>query len=534
MAPEDRDPVFEKALARHLRAKPSSPGAPAEAEKSLFVKGASVEPGCSAADSSAAESSVDVACPNPEVLAAYHERLLAAEEMVTLKKHFASCDRCQEILSALEATDDLLLPSDRTADEITNNVLAMPAPHVEIPAEIVTVRSSPGPVAMASRASRRAQSSWRSKTLHGANWKWLAPVGAIAAILLLWVSFHESHPSTFELAKNTEPAAAATTASTATRATTPAGPNKELADRAKLESSAAPRSQADVVVRDESRKGDRLLPDDKKSVDRVVAKPSAPQVTAANPATPQRDRDSNELGLAAKSRNDAPSESKEATASAAAPAPSAAEPPRGYVQKQNQEEQNREEANKDAVAGVQSEVVTPSKSESVTKAKTASGRQAPEQDKQQRAAGNVVSLQSAEALAPGPNGPMLRAAKTSAANVFSAPNNAALWRVRPAGIIEHSTDSGATWEVQSSGVVSDLLTGSAPTRDICWIVGGNGTILRTTDAGAHWEKVNPPATVDLTSIFAVNAQQVTVSTTPPLKSYRTTDAGKTWTQIPNP
>jgi photosystem II stability/assembly factor-like uncharacterized protein len=58
--------------------------------------------------------------------------------------------------------------------------------------------------------------------------------------------------------------------------------------------------------------------------------------------------------------------------------------------------------------------------------------------------------------------------------------------------------------------------------------------LRTTDAGAHWEKVNPPATVDLTSIFAVNAQQVTVSTTPPLKSYRTTDAGKTWTQIPNP
>src|SRR5205814_6287572 len=102
-------------------------------------------------------------------------------------------------------------------------------------------------------------------------------------------------------------------------------------------------------ITDESWKSDLVHLDEKKSVDRVVAKPSAPRVTAANPATPQRDRDSSDLGLTAKSRNDAPSESKGATASAAAPAPSAAEPARGYVQKQNKEEQNREEANEDAV-----------------------------------------------------------------------------------------------------------------------------------------------------------------------------------------
>jgi len=30
MVPEDRDPIFEKALARHLRAKLSSPRAPRE------------------------------------------------------------------------------------------------------------------------------------------------------------------------------------------------------------------------------------------------------------------------------------------------------------------------------------------------------------------------------------------------------------------------------------------------------------------------------------------------------------------------
>ena len=167
------------------------------------------------------------------------------------------------------------------------------------------------------------------------------------------------------------------------------------------------------------------------------------------------------------------------------------------------------------------------------KATIAGGRQAPEQENQ-RAAGNVFSLQTAETVTSNKNAPMLRVAKMSAANVISAPNNAALWRVSPAGIIEHSTDAGATWDVQSSGVVSDLLTGSAPTVEVCWIVGRNGTILRTTDSGAHWEKLNAPATDDLTSIFAVNAQQATVSTTTPPKSYRTTDAGKSWAQLPNP
>ena len=83
-------------------------------------------------------------------------------------------------------------------------------------------------------------------------------------------------------------------------------------------------------------------------------------------------------------------------------------------------------------------------------------------------------------------------------------------------------------------MVSDLLTGSAPTPAVCWIVGRNGTILRTTDSGNHWQKLNAPSTDDLTSIFAVNAQQATVSTSTPQKSYRTIDAGKTWAQLPTP
>jgi len=513
MAPEDRDPIFEKALAHHLRLRGSGPRTPGDTQQSAGAPGAGLAPG---------SSSQDDACPNPEVLAAYHERLLVSEKMATLKGHIAACERCQEILATLEATDDLLLPSDRAADEPTNNVVTMPAPHLEIPAEIIAATTAPAPTAVPSRAARRAQSSWRSKTLRGANWKWLAPAGAIAAILLLWVGFHESHPSSFELAKYTQPAAAPPATRSESASVTPAPQNNELADRAKPQPSVAPRSPAHAVVREEYRKGNRVLRDEKKSTDRVMTKPEAPSVAASAPAAPRLERDSSEVGPTARSRDDAPAETKE-SAAAPAPASSATQPARGYAQKQD----------KDAVAGIQSEVATPSKNESAAKAKTSNGRPAPEQENQ-RAAGNVFSLQTAETVTSNKNAPMLRVAKMSAPNVISAPNSAGLWRVSPAGIIEHSTDAGTRWEVQSSGVVSDLLAGSAPAAEVCWIVGRNATILRTTDSGAHWEKVNAPSTDDLTAIFAVNAQQATVSSTTPPKSYRTTDAGKTWTQLPNP
>jgi hypothetical protein len=523
MAPEDRDPIFEKALARHLRAKLSSPGAPREGEEPAGAPGASAG---HAPEFSASEFSADAACPNPEVLAAYHERLLVPEEMANLKGHIAACDRCQEILATLEATDDLLLPSDRTASD-HHNVVTMPAPHVEIPAEIVAAAAR-APLSVSSRSARRAQSSWRSKTLRGANWKWLAPAGAIAAILLLWVGFHESHPSTFELAKNTQPAAAPPATRIESAAVTSAPQSNELADHAKSQPSATPHSQADAFARDETKKRDQVFLDEKKSVDRAIAKPVVPQVTTTAPAAPQFDRDPRESGLTVPYRNDAPPETKESAAPAPPPGSSAGQPVRGYAG-------SAQKQDKDASVGVQSEVAAPSKSESAAKAKTAGGRQAPEQDNQ-RAASNVLSLQTqtTETVTSNKNGAMLRVAKMSSANVIAAPNNAALWRASPAGIIERSTDRGATWEVQSSGVVSDLLTGSAPTADVCWIVGRNGTILRTTDAGAHWEKLNAPATEDLTSIFAVSAQQATVSTTTPPRSYRTTDAGKTWTQFPTP
>jgi hypothetical protein len=60
MPSEDRDQLFEKALARHLR------------------------------DEAAGGSG----CLDAETLAAYHERLLSTEVMAEAKEHLVDCARC--------------------------------------------------------------------------------------------------------------------------------------------------------------------------------------------------------------------------------------------------------------------------------------------------------------------------------------------------------------------------------------------------------------------------------------------------------
>ena len=105
-----------------------------------------------------------------------------------------------------------------------------------------------------------------------------------------------------------------------------------------------------------------------------------------------------------------------------------------------------------------------------------------------------------------------------------------VWRAGPAGLIERSTDGGTVWTLQTSGVVNDLLVGSAPSEKVCWIAGRAGSILRTTDGGAHWQKISAPVTRDLTSLFAVNADEATVSDDQ--DTYQTTDGGLTWKKMP--
>ena len=110
-----------------------------------------------------------------------------------------------------------------------------------------------------------------------------------------------------------------------------------------------------------------------------------------------------------------------------------------------------------------------------------------------------------------------------------APSGTTIWRIGQAGVIQRSSDSGTTWSIQPSGVVTDLIAGSAYSDQICWLVGRNGTILRTTNGGATWQKIASPSNVDLLSIFAINADSATI-TDAAGRAFETTSGGAHWTR----
>jgi hypothetical protein len=150
MPAEDRDRQFENAMARQLRA-----------------------------DAAAGDS----ACLDPELLATYHERMLAPEEMTVAKEHVISCARCQEILAQLEATDTVQALQNDQADLVMSAASSRSAVR-EVVEEAGNV-TAPAPVADEPK-SRIVDFPSRKNVLL----RWAAPLGAVAAVLLLWIGSH--------------------------------------------------------------------------------------------------------------------------------------------------------------------------------------------------------------------------------------------------------------------------------------------------------------------------------------------------------
>jgi hypothetical protein len=488
MVPDDRDRSFDKALARHLR--PSAPDVPAPIDRS------------------------QTACPDAETLAAYHERLLSPEQMMSLKQHIAGCSRCQQIVAQLEATDELPLGVDPQEHQ-GQNVLNMPEPDHSAFAHAA-------PVPAASRAAGAARVSRLRRVRPGANWRWLAPAGALAAGLLIWVAVHESSPPQFQLAKNQQPAAPPSSSATVSRSA--ASGNKEPTSKDARDFSAAPRAGARAESgalagneglqigrpRDERTQNQRGMLDQKEVVAGKLAAPR--RDLSSNDSLAPLDREVNRPaipgGFGAREKEKEPK--NQAPATVPAPAPPA-------------EEKDSSGAAQVVTRAPLGKSAPPTKAEGVA---SISGRQAPQtlqMERQTAVASGVVSEL--------PESSALRLAKARTSVTVTAPGATVLWRIALAGIIEHSADAGSTWTVQTTGVINDLTAGSAPSDKVCWVVGRTGTILRTTDGGEHWLRVRAPIEDDLTAVFAIDAQQATVSSH---RTYKTSDAGLTWALLPIP
>src|SRR5215470_4718983 len=115
-------------------------------------------------------------CPEPDVLAAYHERSLLPDEMNSWKEHIVGCAHCQAILAELEATDSIRLEAAGKEEVLVMQPAAMAA----APADRTAARAEPSEESRVARMPRRVR------------WQWLAPAGALAAGLLVWVAWHEN------------------------------------------------------------------------------------------------------------------------------------------------------------------------------------------------------------------------------------------------------------------------------------------------------------------------------------------------------
>lgn len=475
MPSDHRERNFENALASHLRA-----GNPAPRPHG--------------------------ACPDPETLAAYHERSLAPAEIAATQAHIATCDRCQQVLALLQETEEI------------------PAPLTSIPASaaVSDVRVFP---------ARRP-----------AIWRWAAPAGAIAAALLVWISIHESNtplsgPQTRgsdakqetkqpAIAKDQSVSSPLSTAQPSLDATRQREAARTYAPDA-TPTAPAPKSPAQPLLKE------RLSADARKKIspagafdqfaenspnqvqsplqsDRKDLSPGAMSETVTVEAE-KADSAKNEVAKSepkqADDKRGAPSLLARAQAPAAgvvgavtggaaaakpAPGPATANTP----------------APPPAVPSVAQTVEVTSEAAAVSTLPT-----------QGRDSSMSVNLNAAQVLA----------VTSVTAVTVSAPDGRAAWRIGPAGVVEFSSNAEKTWLVQPSGVIADLLAGSAPSDRVCWLVGRAGTILRTTDSGKHWRRVEPPAPDDFKSVFAVNARQATVSATN--GSYQTTDGGATWKKL---
>jgi hypothetical protein len=429
-------------------------------------------------------------CSDAETLAAYHEGSLSAEQVASLKTHIAGCERCRHILTALEATDQISAP---------------------VPSVIPQLMSAPKSAVHILPVRKRAP------------WQWIAPAGALAAALLVWVAVHENTSSII-------PAKA---------------PSRGAAPEARQTETVNPRPSASST-----------LPSP--SLDSTVSNGAASDSLQASRVAPQP----NVLGSLKEHSQELAKQkglfSKEKGSLSAAKKPAA--PPEvdqfadGSAIYNDSLKSESSAPNLDARNDL---ALTPPKAEG--KDKTADGRRdAPAPELPQRLSETSANVSTA-ASAPQPSSPRaressvgvsggiaqqqeisgmsrfknnaeLRLANSIAEVTISAPGGQVSWRVGQAGIIEFSSDAGKSWTVQPSGVITDLFSGSAPTDKICWVVGRGGTLLRTTDAGAHWQKTRPPTQEDLHSVFAVDARQAIASSAN--AKYQTTDGGITWKKLP--
>jgi photosystem II stability/assembly factor-like uncharacterized protein len=125
---------------------------------------------------------------------------------------------------------------------------------------------------------------------------------------------------------------------------------------------------------------------------------------------------------------------------------------------------------------------------------------------------------------------VLRKAEVAALLDVASPDRQFAWRVRPTGVVERTTDGGATWTAQETLPHFAIQAGRSPAPDVVWLVGNDGLVLVSTD-GRTWQRRSVGQPVSLVAVSPVDGVTATVTAADGRK-FVTHDAGVTWSQLP--
>lgn len=425
-------------------------------------------------------------CPAPDILAAYYDRSLAAEEVSRCELHLSQCSRCREQMALIAGSDE------------------------------------------------KPQSAGAKEWIW--DWRWLAATAAVLILAISWGVKQSEHVVTSDrpsetpllaLSEPSQPPAAENVPGppapgTSSDAGAPSGDasalrkseNQETSDSLKQESSEASAEKKLEAPASALARASIPTPAQAPTSAAVQQNPTIPPVSNQRQSEtvnnlPLNGRNYSNLQSANGATDSAPKEA--ATARAEAQAKTAVRASARDVGAVPESAPAAPSAN-DTTGAVQG-------SEANNEVKPA----------QPRAAAGVNSLKGAavggirQGAAQG-NGQ--NSEQRSDQILIRTPDPKVLWRIAGAGFVERTTDGGATWNGQRPDSNAQLVDGSAPSAKVCWLVGNDGAILVTKDA-MKWRKLPPPIPADFTAVMAKSSSEAIVTTADGQK-FSTTDGGKKW------
>jgi hypothetical protein len=424
----------------------------------------------------AREQGVSSPCPEPDILAAYFEQSLDADEMAGHELHFAQCSRCRKQLAAM-------LRAETVAE-------------IPVAQESSFVAAAAPRAIAASRASATEPEPRKGAGISVFDWRWLAPV---AAAIVVVVFLH-------------------------------------LRDSSRVASLRAPSTE--VALSRDADVPQPAVSDSQSGVQQYSARPTAPAATQLQLPTVTKNRAAKLAPKLSEKRPDLPSGARaeykmhndlrkraEADTSTAmensVPAETSAPTVAGTPSN-----------NSDLAAKQPAAVSAPPPP---SPAKLAANESAPGLGGASAQGGATSTMMSKKAQATRTTdavavdklaGSSQLVEAKSAGALIQTPDASVQYRIAGAGAVERSQDGGATWQGQILNSSAEILAGAAPSEGVCWLVGRRGIILLTID-GKNWAAIPPPAKTDFVGVVATDATSATV-TSAAGRRYATVDGGSTW------